>query len=189
MQYLSNPQPRTPWLACGLLACAALAQAAPADEALAVYAQAGVSEHGAHSQSLGVQVPWRGFERHWLGQIWHGYWDAYLARWSARVDAGGPRESTTTWGLTPTLRMSTSARSRWFLDMGVGLALSDQHYSNHGRRLSTRYNFASSLGLGLWLDSARRHSLALRVQHVSNARIKRPNPGENFLQVRYALQF
>jgi len=24
------------------------------------------------------------------------------------------------------------------------------------------------------------------VQHISNARIKRPNPGENFIQLRYA---
>ena len=58
-----------------------------------------------------------------------------------------------------------------------------------GREMSTRYNFASHMGVGLWLDNARRHALLLRVEHVSNARIKRPNPGENFLQVRYERAF
>jgi len=31
-----------------------------------------------------------------------------------------------------------------------------------------------------------RISWMLRVQHISNARIKRPNPGGNFVQLRYA---
>ena len=34
-----------------------------------------------------------------------------------------------------------------------------------------------------------RHELALRLQHFSNAGIKHPNPGENFVQLRYAQGF
>jgi hypothetical protein len=31
--------------------------------------------------------------------------------------------------------------------------------------------------------------VGLRLSHVSNAGIKEPNPGENFLQLRYARSF
>ncbi len=41
----------------------------------------------------------------------------------------------------------------------------------------------------MWLDAERRHALVLRIQHVSNAGIKRPTPGENFLQLRYQASF
>lgn len=45
------------------------------------------------------------------------------------------------------------------------------------------------LGLGVSLGAQRRHELLLRLQHVSNAGLKQPNPGLNFLQLRYALHF
>lgn len=46
-----------------------------------------------------------------------------------------------------------------------------------------------SLGLGVSLGAQRQHELLLRLQHVSNAGLKQPNPGLNFLQLRYALHF
>jgi Lipid A 3-O-deacylase (PagL) len=33
------------------------------------------------------------------------------------------------------------------------------------------------------------HELALRLQHFSNGGIRRPNPGETFLQLRYAWRY
>ena len=33
------------------------------------------------------------------------------------------------------------------------------------------------------------HELALRVQHYSNAGIRHPNPGENFVQLRGSFAF
>jgi lipid A 3-O-deacylase len=49
-------------------------------------------------------------------------------------------------------------------------------------------------GVQLRRPHGRRHApgrreaadLSLRLQHVSNAGIKEPNPGENFVQLRYA---
>ena len=87
------------------------------------------------------------------------------------------------------MRASPTAASRWFFDLGIGFSLTDRHYANRRREMSTRYNFASHAGAGLWLDAERRHAFVLRIQHVSNAGIKRPNPGENFLQLRYQASF
>jgi lipid A 3-O-deacylase len=39
------------------------------------------------------------------------------------------------------------------------------------------------------LGQQRQHELQLRLEHVSNAGIKEPNPGANFVQLRYALHF
>lgn len=175
------------------LATTATAQPLQADTATtapAVYVQQGFAQHAAHSQTVGVLLPWLGFERAWLGQHWQGYWDIYAARWRADDTLAGGARNTLALGITPTLRMTPQGgQSRWFVDMGLGLVLSDRHYANQARRQSTRYNFASSLAVGLWLDSARRHALSLQVQHVSNASLKKPNPGENFVQVRYARAF
>jgi lipid A 3-O-deacylase len=45
------------------------------------------------------------------------------------------------------------------------------------------------VGFGRSLDAQQHHELSLRLQHFSNADIKRPNPGENFVQLRYAVAF
>jgi hypothetical protein len=44
-------------------------------------------------------------------------------------------------------------------------------------------------GAGAQLRPQRAHELSLRIQHSSNAGIKEPNPGENFLLLRYAHVF
>ncbi len=54
---------------------------------------------------------------------------------------------------------------------------------------STRLNFVSQPGVGRSFGSDGRHKLSLRFQHYSNAGIKSPNPGEDFLQLRYAWRF
>ena len=61
--------------------------------------------------------------------------------------------------------------------------------STPSKTFSTRFNFASHLGVGVRLGAQQQHEWLLRVQHVSNAGLKKPNPGENFLQLRYALHF
>jgi lipid A 3-O-deacylase len=43
--------------------------------------------------------------------------------------------------------------------------------------------------VGRSFGADRRHELSLRVSHFSNCGIETPNPGENFLQLRYATKF
>ena len=77
----------------------------------------------------------------------------------------------------------------WFVEGGIGAVLANRRYSTPSKTFSTRWNFASHLGVGVRLGAQQQHEWLLRVQHVSNASLKKPNPGENFLQLRYALHF
>ena len=171
------------------LAAAALAlcQAAAAQSAAPRlgYVQLGVAEHNVHTEAVGVRLPWHTFG--------NGRWqldaDLSVAHWSSRpwID-GGSRRSTVVFEATPAFRFEAS--NYLYLTGGIGLTLANRKYRNHGRRFSTFYNFATHLGAGVWLDGAQRtHALELRVQHVSNGSIKKPNPGEDFLQLRYLHSF
>ena len=62
-------------------------------------------------------------------------------------------------------------------------------YRNGSREFSTNFNFGDHVGVGRRFGDHGEHELSLRVQHFSNAGIKDPNPGQNFLQVRYAHWF
>jgi len=50
-------------------------------------------------------------------------------------------------------------------------------------------NFGDHIALGLRLGDRQEHELQLRVEHFSNAGLRKPNPGENFGQVRYVWRF
>ena len=148
------------------------------------YVQLGAAEHKVHTETVGVRLPWRTFG--------DGRWqldaDLSLAHWSSRPwEHGGARRSTLVLEATPAFRWQGG--ERWYLSGGIGVTLANRTFRNHGRRFSTLFNFATHLGAGVWLDAARTHALELRVQHVSNGSIKKPNPGEDFLQLRYLHAF
>ena len=50
-------------------------------------------------------------------------------------------------------------------------------------------DFGDHIALGLRLGARQEHELQLRVEHFSNAGLRKPNPGENFGQVRYVWRF
>jgi lipid A 3-O-deacylase len=66
----------------------------------------------------------------------------------------------------------------------------DRNYETPRKRFSTRWNFYDMVGVGhTYGGPQERHEVGLRLVHTSNAGIKNPNPGENFLQLRYAYRF
>ena len=93
-------------------------------------------------------------------------------------------------GLGPSLRWRGAAgQSPWFVELGTGVSWFSRHYRNGSDAFGSRVNFSSHLGLGRNFGPQRAHELSLRIQHSSNAGIKEPNPGENFLLLRYAHVF
>ncbi len=154
-----------------------------------VYVQGGWAERQTDSATLGVTLPWTSWRSELWGSEVRGYWDIYASRWSYDGESGGSGHATLA-GVTPTFRLRPdSGRSPWFLEGGIGITYMDKRYHTSHKEFSTRYNFASHLGLGYSLGAQRQHEIAIRVQHLSNAGIKRPNPGENFVQLRYAYHF
>lgn len=155
----------------------------------AVYLQYGLADHSADSWALGVHIPWN----HWnypLGSgLVTGYWDIWGGQW--RGDYQGSNRSTWVIGAKPTLRWRPDqGRSPWFMEAGIGVSYAVNHlYLTDHKDFSTRYNFASHLGIGYLFGEQRKNEVSLRLEHHSNAGIKSPNPGENFLQIRYARHF
>lgn len=153
-----------------------------------VYLQAAHTARAPDAWTLGATLPWRNWNRTFWGSEVRGYWDLYLSQWAG--DGHDGRFHTTLLGVTPSFRITPDdGRSRWFFDTGVGATLANHRYVTLDKAFSTRLNFATHLGIGVLLGAQRRHELQLRLEHVSNAGIKKPNPGANFLQMRYALHF
>lgn len=176
--------------AAALCAGTVFAQTAPLD-ALArpsLYLQAATASHGTDAWTVGATLPFATWQRTLGSFAVRGYWDVYLSQWSADGPTGPFH--TRLIGVTPSFRLvPDGGRARWFLDAGIGATLADRRYVTLDKEFSTRFNFASHVGIGLVLGAQHQHELQLRLQHVSNAGLKEPNPGEDFLQLRYALRF
>ena len=146
---------------------------------------------GAQTRSLLVGATWD-WDRHWRlgpGEV-GGYWEASLGRWSTTGLSGGATAWVTQLGVTPVFRFRPDAgTSRWFLEGAIGLNLLMPIYHSNDKRFSTSANFGDHLGVGLNFGPNARHEVVLRIEHFSNGGIRHPNPGKNFLQLRYASRF
>jgi lipid A 3-O-deacylase len=115
--------------------------------------------------------------------------DVYVSQWE-RDAAGTGRRSYTQVGVVPMLRYRfDSGQSPWFVDGGIGVSYLDGKYQRGSQAFSTQWNFSDHLGVGRNFGADRRHELGVYVKHVSNASIKKPNPGETFYQLRYGYRF
>ncbi|WP_240964833.1 acyloxyacyl hydrolase [Acidovorax sp. SRB_24] len=176
---------RTAALAGAMLSTGAHAQLL---ETPSVYLQAGWAGHHSASLTLGTTRPWAGWERRMGAGVLTGHWNLYASQW--RSERANGREHSTVLGLVPTLRLHPGGgRSRWFIEGGLGLALFDRLYSAGDRHFSSRVNFDTHIGVGGQWGEQGRNEWLLQLQHVSNGGFKQPNPGENFLQLRYARHF
>lgn len=116
------------------------------------------------------------------------YVDASAGYWRADNAPVGRNSSLVNIGLTPTLRLSRGDGPGLFLDTGVGAHLLS-HTTITTRSFSTAFQFGSHLGVGYRFGGRQSYELSMRVQHLSNAAIKRPNGGINFAQLRLAYHF
>ena len=154
----------------------------------AIYLQYGQATHSANSWALGVTLPWKtgttpGFRP---GHRILGYlgW-AMVRRLPGRqsFDLGHRRETHFALACRP-------GSVPWFAEAGLGVSYAVNHrYLTDQKDFSTRYNFATHIGVGYLFGEQLKSEISLRLEHHSNAGIKHPNPGENFLQIRYARHF
>lgn len=154
------------------------AQAAPDS----VFLQGGAYDH---VTAVDGGLTWTSdWSSHWGSSTWSIVTDASAGYWwladSQRVDHSRFYRV----GLTPALRLTGSGDWRWFIEAGVGLNVIMPEFHSRDRSFSTNFNFGDHLAIGArpFGDSS---EWSLRVQHYSNANIRRPNPGQNFLQLRW----
>jgi len=177
---------------CGLALLRPAAASAHEDRSpwwpTAVFTQLGVAEN-ANAAVLGVLWDWSWRRDVGWGRV-TGYWEVSFGRWAS--DAGG--SSAHAWvtqvGITPVLRLYTGGGDTgWYGELGIGANLLLPIYRSEDKRFSTKFNFGDHLAAGWRFGDRGEHDVALRIQHFSNAGIKDPNPGEDFLQLRYSRRF
>lgn len=89
-------------------------------------------------------------------------------------------------GLTPNFRLEPERSWSWgrqYLEMGIGVhLLSETHIGK--RHLGSNLQFGTHGGFGVRFGGKEQYDLAWRIEHISNAGIREPNPGINFSMLR-----
>lgn len=139
---------------------------------------------------LSLGLAWQGsWQRQWGPVRVGGQVETLLNHWRARDFAGG-RQGYQQLVLLPSLRFGLDeGRSPWFLEFGIGASWMDRRYVGPDKDMSTQWNFYDMAGAGRRFGAQDAHELGLRWVHISNAGIRKPNPGEDFVLLRYALRF
>jgi lipid A 3-O-deacylase len=166
-----------------VLAADAMAQALPSGVGL--YMELGQTRHHGEQTdglTLGARVPTNVALLD--GQLTLAI-DAYVSRWRAQ-SWPGERTTFTQLGLVPMVRWRwDGGRSPWFIEGGVGASYLANGYQTKTKVFGSRWNFSDHLGFGVNFGENRRHEIGVYVKHVSNAGLKKPNPGETFYMLRY----
>jgi hypothetical protein len=121
---------------------------------------------------IGLTSLWR--QRQPPQPRWHlaGYWEFFAGIWD------NADESTAEVGATPVFRFQ---RGRLYLEAAIGAHLVQTRISAD-RTFSTAFQFGTHGGMGM---HSGKYDFGLRIQHLSNSSIKQPNPGINFVLLRF----
>lgn len=150
-----------------------------------LFLQAGVAEEKTQAYVFGAawDWPWR---RDLSSFTVSGYFEAAVGRWETEQDNTRGSAWATQIGLTPVLRFHpTGAARQWFAEIGVGANMILPLYRSSDKQFSTEFNFGDHFAIGRQFGKEGRHEISARIQHFSNGGIDHPNPGENFVQLRY----
>lgn len=163
---------------------AALLCALPAHAADGISYEMGRGE-GTEMWRLGAQWSW---DKKWFAQRrWNivAYWDVSAGVWDNR------QNTLTDLGLTPTFRIQQRDFTGLapYLEAAIGFHLLSEVRVSAKKIFSTNFQYGDHFGAGLRFGHRRRYDVSLRLQHLSNGSIRRPNPGINFAQLRLAYHF
>ncbi|MDD5001035.1 MAG: acyloxyacyl hydrolase [Thiomonas sp.] len=123
----------------------------------------------------------------WRHDFAHSQLDVVLEASLGQVSssAGSGNGHLTHVGLTPFARWWFAPQTA--MEFGIGANVFSGTYIG-GKQISTAYQFGDSIGL-LHRFAGTPWTLGARLTHYSNADIKRPNPGQDYLQVRLGYSF
>jgi len=166
----------------GILSRAGAAERSPALAPASAFIQAGYGDQRTNAFITGLTwyLPWR-FDFH-VGTL-AVYAEGSIGRWHAEGRPGGATTWPTQLGATPVVRLFPSFARHWFAEIGVGANYIVPLFKTGEKRFSTEFNFGDHFAIGRRIGAS---EISIRIEHFSNAGIDHPNPGENFLQIRYA---
>jgi lipid A 3-O-deacylase len=178
-------------LFAGLLSLSVAASAFE-DSSPAFYFEAGRAPHNdtsTRSLTIGAVLPWGRQHLVWGTQV-TTYADLFLSQWRAPRANGDGHHNYSQLGAVAGWRFRfEEGASPWFFEAGLGGTSMNDRYQSPDRSFSTRFQFTEQLGVGRNFGPRGEHELSLRIQHFSNAGVRKPNPGENFYKVRYLYRF
>jgi hypothetical protein len=170
------------------LALAAITPGAGAEELTSpygVFIEAGVASD-ARSVVAGVAWTWLQPSKWDDAGHFSGYLETSVGEWAChKSDGTSYSHCATQVGVTPVIRFAPTLFSRWFLELGIGADAVFPLYRSTSQRFSTVYQFGDHVGIGRKFGAEGRDEIELRGEHYSNGGYKNPNPGENWLQLRY----
>ena len=152
-----------------------------------LFFQAGIGNQSTHAYIAGTSWNWAWSRQYsWLDA--GGFFEGTVGRWTTDDHGISGSIWATQIGVTPVIRLQIASgdANNWFAELGVGANVIVPLYRTGHKRFSTEFNFGDHFGIGRQVGRRREHELTVRMQHFSNAGIKHPNPGENFVQLRYA---
>jgi lipid A 3-O-deacylase len=148
--------------------------------------------HGNHTEMVSFSLT-----REWSEPIYDmgswtigGYWDLGVSFWNPHSNDGGNNQ-VADLAITPVFRIMQKTRSNFapFAEAAVGASVMSNHNVWRGHDMSSNFQFADHVALGVSFGQKLEWDVAARLQHFSNAGIANPNPGINFFQVRLDYHF
>ncbi|MDR5832775.1 acyloxyacyl hydrolase [Caballeronia sp. LZ034LL] len=174
---------------------------------LVVCAAFGLASAAAHADRFGVQfaggVADRDIKKADLGLVWDPgltWWEiggfhftvvgeGHVSYWHTTED-NAVHPNIWEFGLTPVLRFVKSAGYfRPFIEAGVGVRLLSHTRITQDFTVSSAFQFADMVGVGMIFGEKQNYQAGFRFQHLSNASIREPNPGINFSQLYLQYNF
>lgn len=158
-------------------------ETAPPPVRPAIFVEASAASRRHRNQVAGVGLRWP-VSAPWLRAA--GALEVGMHRWSPPADGGGDQR--VQLAVVPMLRWRPAPRwPAWFVEAGIGLSWHDGPYADKPGERITRWNFQDVLAVGRSVGPGAGQEVSLRWSHVSNAGLRKPNPGDDRLSVRWTI--
>jgi lipid A 3-O-deacylase len=156
----------------------------------AITIKAGVGDSDATMVGTGLRWDWDFWRMRRKSEL-TAHTELMLNEWHAEKPDRSAYRYYTQVVLLPSLRMRLDrGASPWFLEVGIGLSWMSHKFQTPDKQFGSEWNFYDVLGAGYTFGGPRgKQEADLRLVHFSNAGLKDPNPGLNFVQLRYSREF
>jgi lipid A 3-O-deacylase len=173
----------------------------------AIVLSLGLTSVAAHADRFGLQIAGgvanHDFKKADVGIVWDPnltWWEiggfhftllgeGHVAYWHTK-ESNSVNPNVWEFGVTPVLRfVKSSGYFRPFVEAGVGVRVLSHARITNDYTLSSGFQFADMVGVGMIFGQKQNYQAGFRFQHISNASIKEPNPGINFEQVYLQYNF